>query len=78
MKDIFRQLVENTQEEVDVNKKMEEWGQRIEGQASELNMRKFLYLRVSVRVVSLLTLDHRHVPRGIYDVACAVARVHQL
>jgi len=46
MKDIFRQLVENTQEQVDINKKMEEWGQRIEGQSSELNMRKFLYTRV--------------------------------
>lgn len=56
MRDIFRQLVENTQEMVDVNKKLEcvtgdradrrEWGQPIKGQSSELNMRKFLYNRV--------------------------------
>lgn len=48
MKDIFKQLVENTQEMVDVNKKMEEWHQKIEGQSSELNMRKALYSKVSV------------------------------
>lgn len=59
LKDIFRQLVENTQEMVEINKKMEwvcssmkaltsrEWGQPIQGQSSELNMRKILYNKVS-------------------------------
>lgn len=47
IKDIFRQLVENTQEMVEINKKMEEWGQPIQGQSSELNMRKILYNKVS-------------------------------
>lgn len=39
--------MENTQEMVDINKKMEEWGQKIEGQTSELNMRRALYNKVS-------------------------------
>ncbi|KAL1412560.1 hypothetical protein Q8F55_000307 [Vanrija albida] len=47
MKDIFRQLVENTQEMVDINKKMEDWGQKFEGQSSELNMRKLLYNKIA-------------------------------
>ncbi|CAK9783259.1 unnamed protein product [Cutaneotrichosporon oleaginosum] len=46
LKDIFRQLVENTQEMVEINKKMEEWGQPIQGQSSELNMRKILYNKI--------------------------------
>jgi hypothetical protein len=54
MKDIFRQLVENTQEQVDINKKMEEWSQPIQGQSSELNMRKFLYNRVGAAMQEVL------------------------
>lgn len=47
LRELYRQLVENTQEMVDINKKMEEWGQKIEGQSSELNMRRALYNKVS-------------------------------
>lgn len=49
LRELYRQLVENTQEMVDINKKMEEWGQKIEGQSSELNMRRALYNKVSGR-----------------------------
>lgn len=78
MRDIFRQLVENTQEMVDINKKMEEWGQPIKGQSSELNMRKFMYNKVSNEARCQLTADYRAIPARVYDHVDALEGVHQL
>lgn len=90
IKDIFRQLVENTQEMVEINKKMEwvcssetladgrEWGQPIQGQSSELNMRKLLYNKVGSSDCHELTADHQDVPGRLYDVAASLAAVYQL